>query len=193
MHDPPAASNRWVECIALNLDAATVWTFEYGKVVSTHPRLKAKPYKEIASDFAAKNARPLDWIASYSSLEHSGLGRYGDPLNPEGDAEAMQQAWCMLKPGGVLLLAFGMTCKDTGFIEFNAHRVYGFRRLAYVARGFELIGFASRSADACSPSDPNPREAHILLLRKPKGGQPGQELAAEDFAFAAERYRKEGY
>ena len=29
----------------------------------------------------------FDAMASYSSLEHSGLGRYGDALNPWGDQE----------------------------------------------------------------------------------------------------------
>ena len=176
----------WVECIALNLGASIVWTFEYGKVVSTHPRLKAKPYKDIASDFIEGRAQPLDWIASYSSLEHSGLGRYGDPMNPEGDAEAMQQAWCMLKPGGVMLLAFGMTCQNEGFIEFNAHRVYGFQRLAHVCRGFEVLGFVARAANGCNPQDPpDPREARVVILRKPLSGR--AHLTADDFAAAAHR------
>ena len=183
----------WVECIALNLAASTVWTFEYGRIVSTHPRLKAKPYKEIATDFAAGKSQLLDWIVSYSSLEHSGLGRYGDALNPEGDTEALAQAWCMLKPGGVLLLAFGMTCQDQGHIEFNAHRVYGFKRLAHVARGFELIGFTSPSNDACNPlNPPDPREARMVLLRKPREGK-YVELSAGDFSRAAERFRVENF
>jgi hypothetical protein len=127
--------NPWVECVALNLGAPAVWTFEYGTIRSSHPRLKAKPYREIAADYRDGRGEPLDWAASYSSLEHSGLGRYGDALNPEGDAEALAQIWCMLKPGGVLLLGLGTSCRERGYIEFNGHRVYGFRRLAHVARG----------------------------------------------------------
>ena len=29
-----------------------------------------------------------DCVASFSSVEHSGLGRYGDELNPFGDLQA---------------------------------------------------------------------------------------------------------
>ena len=39
-------------------------------------------------------------MITYSSLEHSGLGRYGDSLNPWGDLITMAKAWCLLKPKG---------------------------------------------------------------------------------------------
>jgi len=44
-------------------------------------------------------------IVSYSSIEHDGLGRYGDPLNPFGDLEAMKVFWSLLRVGGILLVA----------------------------------------------------------------------------------------
>jgi hypothetical protein len=151
----------WVECLALNLGADAVWTWEYGRIVSTHPRLKAKPYKAMAADIASGALGLFDWVATFSSLEHSGLGRYGDALNPEGDAEALQQALCMLKPGGVLLLGLPSVCKFTGFIEYNAHRVYGYERLAHIAKDFELVGFT----DACGGF--HIHAGRIVLLRKP--------------------------
>lgn len=43
-------------------------------------------------------------MISYSSLEHSGLGRYGDELNPDGDIEAAEEVWCMLKKGGYFII-----------------------------------------------------------------------------------------
>ena len=46
----------------------------------------------------------FDAMVTFSSLEHSGLGRYGDPLNPWGDLIAMAQAWCLLKPGARALV-----------------------------------------------------------------------------------------
>ena len=170
----------WLECLALNMDADTVWTWEYGRVVSTHPRLKAKPYKAMAADFASGALAPFDWVASFSSLEHSGLGRYGDALNPEGDAEALQQALCMLKPGGVLLLGLPSVCRATGFIEFNAHRVYGYERLAYIARDFELIGFT----DACGAFSEH--AGRIVLLRKPLAEGAHASLTAAALAEASE-------
>jgi hypothetical protein len=175
----------WVECLALNLGAEETLTFEYGTIRSAHPRAKARPLKEIAADFIAARAHPVDWVASFSSLEHSGLGRYGDALNPEGDAEALRHAWCMLKPGGVMLLGVPAVCRKEGFIEYNAHRVYGFERLAFVARGFELLGFT----DACGLGNEATSVDHagrIVLLRKPLSGLEAPELRTEDFATASD-------
>jgi SAM-dependent methyltransferase len=42
----------------------------------------------------------FDWIVAISTIEHIGLGHYGDPVDPDGDTKAMQRAWEWLKPGG---------------------------------------------------------------------------------------------
>jgi len=36
-------------------------------------------------------------------VEHVGLGRYGEPLDPEGDIKAMRELRRVLAPGGSLL------------------------------------------------------------------------------------------
>jgi hypothetical protein len=41
----------------------------------------------------------FDVVLSISSFEHDGLGRYGDPLNPDGDLAAMRSTRRLLKPG----------------------------------------------------------------------------------------------
>jgi hypothetical protein len=38
-------------------------------------------------------------------VEHSGLGRYGDALNPWGDIIAIAKAWCVTKVNGSLTMA----------------------------------------------------------------------------------------
>ena len=55
-------------------------------------------------------------------IEHSGLGRYGDSLNPWGDLIAMAQSWCLLKPGAKALVGVPGG-KDS--IGFNELRIYG--------------------------------------------------------------------
>ena len=57
-----------------------------------------------------------------SSLEHAGLGLYGDALSPWGDVLAAAQARCRTKPGGYFGLA--VPC-NVDMIHFNAHRWYG--------------------------------------------------------------------
>ncbi|CAD7957795.1 unnamed protein product [Amoebophrya sp. A25] len=44
--------------------------------------------------------RLFDAAFTYSSLEHAGLGRYGDQLNPWADVQSASLVWCTLKPGG---------------------------------------------------------------------------------------------
>ena len=65
-------------------------------------------------------AEAFDVIASYSSLEHSGLGRYGDALHPWGDLVTMAKAWCLIKPGGTAVIGIPTAKKDS--IVFNVHK-----------------------------------------------------------------------
>lgn len=74
----------------------------------------------------------FDFIVTFSSLEHSGLGRYGDPLDPFGDIKEMRKLRCLLKPGGLFFLGVP-TGPDT--IVFNAHRIYGRLRLPFMMEG----------------------------------------------------------
>ena len=81
--------------------------------------------------------QPLTWPVCGCSLEHDGLGRYGDPINPTGDLETIAKVWCMLKPGGVFFLGVGVGMHD--HISWNEHRVYGPLRLRLVAAGWEVL------------------------------------------------------
>lgn len=47
------------------------------------------------------NPRLFDAVVSISSYEHDGLGRYGDPINPDGDLIAMEKTKKMLKEDGL--------------------------------------------------------------------------------------------
>jgi SAM-dependent methyltransferase len=63
-------------------------------------------------------------VASLSSLhvlEHIGLGRYGDPLDPKGSEKALQELMRVLAPGGVLYVSVPI---GRARVCFNAHRVF---------------------------------------------------------------------
>jgi len=67
---------------------------------------------------------PDESIVSLSCLhvvEHIGLGRYGDAIDPEGDLKAMRELQRVLAVGGRLIFAV-----PTGpnVIQYNAHRLY---------------------------------------------------------------------
>lgn len=83
-----------------------------------------------------KNPRKFDLLLSISSTEHDGLGRYGDPINPCGDLRSMNEFKKMLNPNGLLLLAVPVG-QDT--LVWNAHRIYGPKRLPMLLKGWEVV------------------------------------------------------
>ena len=63
-------------------------------------------------------------VASLSCLhviEHIGLGRYGDPCDPEGGEKAARELQRVVAPGGRLFLSLPIGRER---VCFNAHRVY---------------------------------------------------------------------
>lgn len=150
----------WMEALVLHLGADEVTTLEYAKIVSNHPKMKTILPEEIASLFQNGETKPsYDFVLSFSSIEHSGLGRYGDELNPFGDVIACARISCLLKSGGVFFLGLPIEKKPvTDIVLYNEARFYGTRLLARLTSGFEV-------EDAINPVEP---ESHgFLLLRKP--------------------------
>ena len=72
-------------------------------------------------------------------------GRYGDPLNIDGNLAATAELRCLLRPGGLLFLGVPTHCReDDGTIHQPRYmaRVYGPQRLPRLLAGFELLGWA---------------------------------------------------
>lgn len=77
--------------------AAAVTTFEYNRLQYNHPKLSTVLVSD-SLDYAGLEG-VFDLALSISSFEHDGLGRYGDPLNPDGDLLAMRNTRRLLKQG----------------------------------------------------------------------------------------------
>jgi SAM-dependent methyltransferase len=71
-------------------------------------------------------------------VEHVGLGRYGDPLDPEGDLKAMRELTRVLAPGGTLLFVVPVGRPK---IVFNAHRIYSYEQVLNCFQGLTLRNF----------------------------------------------------
>lgn len=85
---------------------------------------------------------PNDSIASLSCLhviEHIGLGRYGDPLDPEGTRKAAQELTRVLAPGGNLFVGMPVGRER---VCFNAHRVHLPQTILHYFRELELLEFS---------------------------------------------------
>jgi SAM-dependent methyltransferase len=93
-------------------------------------------------------------ISCMHVVEHVGLGRYGDRLDPQGDHKAMSELTRVLAPGGALLFVVPV---GRPRLRFNAHRIYAFRQVREAFRGLELKEFA------LVPDDPT----HGGLIKNP--------------------------
>jgi hypothetical protein len=64
----------------------------------------------------------VDSISCLHAIEHFGLGRYGDPVDPEGHLLGFKNLVGMLKRGGDLYISFPIGSQNE--VHFNAHRVF---------------------------------------------------------------------
>ena len=67
---------------------------------------------------------PFDVTLQVSSLEHSGLGRYGDALHPWGDLVTVARAWCITKPNGYFMTGMPFDTNGNDLLQFNEKRYY---------------------------------------------------------------------
>ncbi len=81
-------------------------------------------------------------VASLSCLhviEHIGLGRYGDPLDPNGWLTGLRELQRVLAPGGQLLL--GTPCGRSRVV-FHAHRVFAPAQIIAALPELKLLEFS---------------------------------------------------
>ena len=95
------------------------------------------------TDFTDGDILPKDYCDSVSclhALEHFGLGRYGDCIDPEGHLKGFSNITKLLKPGGTFYFSVPMGVQR---IEFNAHRIFGMPYLMnWVMKDYSITSFA---------------------------------------------------
>lgn len=134
-HDQESSS---ASANSMQLYQNRVVTTDYNEILSESPRIQFVSMQSL-KEFPPE---PLfDMIVTYSSIEHDGLGRYGDPMNPEGDFCAMEEFSLMLRDGGWILVSVPVSQNpEMGFIDRNWHRIYSAARLERLFQGFERVG-----------------------------------------------------
>jgi hypothetical protein len=68
------------------------------------------------------NHEIADSVSCLHAIEHFGLGRYGDPINPDGHLVGFENVVKILKRGGTLYISFPIG--NVSGVYFNAHRVF---------------------------------------------------------------------
>lgn len=81
----------------------------------------------------------IDSLSCMHTVEHVGLGRYGDPLDPGGDLKAIQELKRVTAKEGHLLFVIPV---GKPRLQFNAHRIYSYEMIRDYFDGFELLDFS---------------------------------------------------
>jgi len=81
----------------------------------------------------------LQSVSCLHVAEHVGLGRYGDPLDPDGTRKAAAEIERVLAPGGQLLFSMPVGRTRTCF---NAHRIHAPHEVAAMFPELKLVEFS---------------------------------------------------
>lgn len=81
----------------------------------------------------------IESLSCMHTIEHVGLGRYGDPIDSEGDIKAINEIKRVVKVGGSLLFVVPV---GRPTIVFNAHRIYCAADILTLFDGFTLNNFS---------------------------------------------------
>jgi hypothetical protein len=97
----------------------------------------------------------LESVSSLHAVEHFGLGRYGDPIDPNAWAQAMLALARVVAPGGRLYFSVPVGRER---LRFNAHRILAPRTVLEHFRSLELVSFSGVNDSGelcpdCAPDD----------------------------------------
>ena len=126
-----SSETPWVEACVLEAGARKIVTVAYQEITSEDPRIETIKPTNFRERVLDNTLGLFDAIVSYSFVEHSGPGRYGDALNPWGDIIVIAKAWCVTKVNESLTLAV-LFNENKDYIRFNADRFYGKIRYPYL-------------------------------------------------------------
>ena len=142
----------WVEGLCLGAGAGHVYTLEYGKLATDHPGVTVLTPEEFLARGRAGTLK-IDVVVTASSLEHAGLGRYSDGLNPWGDVLALARAWCVSSAHARLVIAVPTSRSARGreafseaqakvwgqdVLAWNSQRTYGPVRYPYLTTNWRF-------------------------------------------------------
>jgi hypothetical protein len=119
-----------------HIDISSILSFS--SVISAFIPVKFYDYRPVdleLSNFSSKAAdllklpfpdNSVNSLSCMHTVEHVGLGRYGDPIDPDGDLKAMTELARVLAPNGDLLFVVPVGKPK---IYYNAHRIYSYEQI----------------------------------------------------------------
>lgn len=114
---------------------AHVATFREIEVMDIRHQISKVPnivFKQVDLTKSQNNLKEYcDSISALHSIEHFGLGRYGDPIDYFGHIKAIENIYNILQLNGIFYFSVPIGEQR---IEFNAHRVFS---ISYLLKIFE--------------------------------------------------------
>jgi hypothetical protein len=126
-------------------------TLNFCTIVSAFVPIKFYDYRpaelhlsQLSSSHADLTALPfpdnsVQSLSCMHTVEHIGLGRYGDPIDPIGDLKAMSELQRVVGRGGNFLFVVPVGKPK---VQFNAQRVYSFEQIMGAFSGLKLKEFS---------------------------------------------------
>lgn len=131
-------------------------TLHFSTIVSAFIPVKFYDYRALNIDLSNFSTGAADLLklpfadASVPSLscmhtlEHIGLGRYGDPLDPTGDVKAMKELQRVLSVGGNLLVVVPV---GKPVVQFNSQRIFSYEQVMSSFSGLKVKEFTLLTDD----------------------------------------------
>ncbi len=106
--------------------------------------------------------RSLESVSCMHTIEHIGLGRYGDPLDPTGDRKALTELQRVTAVGGSLLIVVPI---GKPRVQYNAHRIYDPQMIEQMLPELQLHQWSMLPDDSSRGLIDNPDRALALTQR----------------------------
>jgi len=84
-------------------------------------------------------SRSIHSLSCMHTVEHVGLGRYGDTIDPDADLKAAKELERVVAEGGHLLFVVPI---GKAILRFNAMRIYSYRQVVEMFAGLHLQEFS---------------------------------------------------
>lgn len=120
----------WVECFLLHKGISKVFTTDVNEI-----KIESSNIIFIKED-ELENFK-FDVIISYSSIEHIGLGRYGDKIDENGDINYMNNILKILNDETILLISIPVC--ERYLVEGFWHRIYDKNRIEKLFEKYNIL------------------------------------------------------
>jgi hypothetical protein len=120
----------WIECFLLSKGASKVYITDINEIMVENDNIIFINENDIIN-------HNFDFILSYSSIEHIGLGRYGDIIDENGDINYMNNLYDILNKNTTLLISIPVYINY--IVEGIWHRIYDKSRIEKLFEKYDIL------------------------------------------------------